>query len=171
MEKINQKGFTLIELILYIGIASFMLLVVFLFVSQILEVRTKGQVIAEVEQQGYWAVQVITQAIRNSKAPINLPAVASSGPSLSLTMADGTKNPTAFSLSSGAILMSESGGSTIPLTNSNITISNLNFQNLTANGTKGNIKFSFDVNYNSQAGSGYEFKYLKTFYATASVRY
>ena len=166
-----QTGFTLIELILYVGISSFILLVAFLFVSQILEVRTKSQAIAEVEQQGDWAVQIITQAIRNSKSPINFPAVGVSGNYLSLAMDDSAKNPTVFNLSSGAITMSEAGVGELNLTNSNVVVSNLSFQNVSRTGTAGNIKFSFVVSYNNKDGARYEFNYAKTFYGTSSGRY
>jgi len=166
-----QKGFALIELILYVGICAFMLFVIFMFISQILESRVKGQTIAEVEQQGDWAVQVITQAIRNSVSPINSPTAGSSASSLSLKMTDGTKNPTIFTLSSGAITISEGGAGAVSLTNSNIIISSLTFQNLTRSGTKGDIEFSFTAAYNNQNNTSQEFNYSKTFYATASVRY
>jgi len=167
----KNKGFTLIELILYVGISSFILLVTFLFVSQILEVRTKSQAIAEVEQQGDWAVQIITQAIRNSKSPINLPTTGNSGSSLNLQMIDLTKNPTVFNLSSGAITMSEAGIETLNLTNSNVVVSNLSFQNVSRTGTAGSIRFSFVVLYNNKDGARYEFNYAKTFYGTSSERY
>lgn len=167
----TQKGFTLIELMLYIGICSFMLLVVFLFVSQILEARVKAQTIAEVEQQGDWAVQVITQAIRNSASPINSPAAGASANTLSLKFIDVTKNPTVFALSSGAITVSEAGGATINLTNSKIIISSLTFQNVTKTGTKGSVKFSFTATFNNLDGSRHEFNYVKTFYGTGTVRY
>ena len=167
----TQKGFTLIELILYVGISSFILLVTFLFVSQILEARTKSQAIAEVEQQGDWAMQAITQAIRNSKSPVNFPAMGAIGNYLSLTMNDVAKSPTIFSLLNDAIAISEAGGGIISLTNSNITISNLNFQNVSKTGTLGSIKFSFIVSYKNQGQIRQEFNYSKTFYGSSSVRY
>ena len=114
---------------------------------------------------------MITQAIRNSASPINSPAAGSSASSLSLKMTDTAKNPTIFALSSGAITVSEAGGGAISLTNSNIIISSLTFQNLTGTGTKGNIEFSFTVAYNNSGTPRQEFNYSKTFYATASVRY
>jgi len=167
----SQKGFTLIELILYVGISSFILLVTFLFASQILEARVKAQAIAEVEQQGDWVVQTITQAIKNSKSPINSPTINGTASLLSLTMADTAKNPTDFSLSNGAIIIGEANGVALSLTNSNVVVSGLSFQNLSRTGTAGNIKFSFVVSYNNQGQLRYEFNYSKTFYGSSSVRY
>ena len=166
-----RKGFTLIELLLYIAISSFMLLVIFVFISQILEVRAKSQAISEVEQQGAWAVNVISQAIRNSVNPITSPTAGNNASSLTIPMTDGAKNPTVFNLSSGAITISEAGGPSTSLTNQNVTVSSLVFYNLTRSGTKGNIKFSFVITYNNQSLSRYEFNHSKTFYGTASVRY
>jgi type II secretory pathway pseudopilin PulG len=167
----KNNGFTLIELILYVGISSFILLVTFLFVSQILEARIKAQAIAEVEQQGDWAVEIITQAIKNSKSPINLPTTSGTANILSLTMDNVVKNPTDFSLSNGVITISEAGGQSVSLTNSNVVVSGLNFQNLSRTGTAGNIKFSFVISYKNQGQIRHEFNYSKTFYGTSSVRY
>jgi type II secretory pathway pseudopilin PulG len=166
-----QKGITLIELILYIAISSFMLLVIFLFSSQIFEARIKGQTIVEVEQQGDWVVQTITQAIRNSVSPVNSPTIGSSGGALILTMVDGTKNPTIFALTSGLVTITENGNFVVPLTNSNIIISNLLFQNVSKPGTNGSIKFSFDATYKNLEGARYEYNYSKTFYGSGTIRY
>ena len=60
------SGFTLVELLLYVGISSAILLASSLFLATLLESRIKNQTIAEVEQQGLAVMQIITQDIRNA---------------------------------------------------------------------------------------------------------
>lgn len=165
--KNNKLGFTLIELLLYVGVTSFILTAVVLFTSTLLQVQAKNRTINEVNQQGAQVVQIITQTIRNS-TDINTPAPRASGTQLSLGMSDSLKNPTIFNLSSGVVKMIE-GSSYFDLTNSKVTVVNLNFSNLSRTGTPGVIKIEFTIAYVNSEGRE-EFDYSKTFQATASLR-
>ena len=63
---VSQTGFTLIEVLLYVGIFSILLISTSVFVATLLESRIKNQTIAEVEQQGLQVMQIITQTVRNA---------------------------------------------------------------------------------------------------------
>lgn len=139
----SQSGFTLIELLLYVGIASSILLISTLFLQTLLESRVKNQTIAEVEQQGLQVMQIITQAGRN---------------------AVDTNFTSVFSLSGGVIR--ENG---IALTNSRVTASALNFQNLSRASTPGTVRISFTLTHVNPVGRQ-EYNFSKTFYASATLR-
>lgn len=168
--KINNsnRGFTLIELLLYVAISSVMLLVFSFFLYTLLNSRVKNQTIAEVEQQGLQVMQLINQTLRNG-ATINSPTIGNSAASLSVDTYTIPNNPTVFDLSSGVIRITEGVGSPIDLTNSRVTASSLNFQNLSRASTPGTIRTSFVLTYTNTSGRN-EYSFTKTFYGNASLR-
>lgn len=156
----TDKGFTLIELIIYIGLMSIMLLGITSFTKTVLQTRTRSQVIAEVEQQGVQVMQILTQTIRNA-ASILSPGLGSNNSTLILDVVNPTADPTTFSLSNNSINIQEGGGSLIELTNSRVEVQNLIFQNFSRLDTPGLVKFNFTLNYKN---------YSKAFYGSASLR-
>lgn len=162
------KGFTLVELLLYVGMLAMLLLVMSLFLSVIFQTHIKSQTIAEVEQQGVQVMQVITQVIRNADS-INSPAIGVSAASLSVSTYAPANNPTLFDLSGGTLRITQDAGQAVPLTNDRVAISSLSFQNLSRTGTPGIIRIQFIVS-SVNAGSRNEYDFQKTFIGSASLR-
>ena len=162
------KAFTLIELVLYVGISSVMLLIISVFLSTLLESRVKNQTIAEVEQQGLQTVQIITQTLRNADSILS-PAQGASAPSLSLNTYTGANNPTVFDLASGTLRIAEGASAAVTLTNSRVTASGLNFYNLSRSATPGTIQMQFTITLNNPEGRN-EYNYSKMFSASATLR-
>ncbi|HCB22967.1 TPA: hypothetical protein DEP06_04085 [Candidatus Daviesbacteria bacterium] len=156
-----QKGFTLIELLLYIAIASIIVFTTASLLRFTLESRVKNQTIAEVEQEGIQVMQLITQTIRNATA-ISSPTIGASGASLSV-------DTTVFDLSGGAIRIKEGAGAAVNLTSSKITVSSLNFQNLSRVSTPNIARVSFTVTYTNSSGRN-EYDFTKSFYGSAGLR-
>lgn len=163
-----KRGFTLVELLLYLGLSAIMILVIAIFFGTVLEARVQNQVIAEVEQQGAAALQRITQTIRNADN-ITLPAIGGSASSLTLDMVPVAVDPTVFDLSGGVIRITEGAGSTVALTNARITASALTFQNLSRASTPGTIRIQFILTHVNPS-SRQEYTYARTFYGSASLR-
>ena len=163
-----KAGFTMIELLLYTSLASLLLLAISIFISLTLESRIKNQTMADVEEQGSQAMQIISQTIRNS-AGINSPNQGISSPTLSLNVPDVSKSPTIFDQSSGILRIKEGNLAPVSLISSRITISNLTFQNLTRTGTKDIIRIQMTISYVNN-NSRNEYDYHKTFYTSASLR-
>lgn len=159
----KQRGFTLLELLLYIGTVAIVLLIIAQLLFTILQSRVKNQTIAEVEQQGLQVMQIITQTIRNADS-VGEPAVGISSNELELVMTNPAVNPTIFDLNVGSIRIKESAGSFVALTSSRVTASALNFQNLS-----NSIKIQFTLTH-INPGSRNEYDYSKVFYGTANVR-
>lgn len=159
----GSKAFTLIEVLLYISILVMIILTTTGFIYLLLNSRVKNQTIAEVEQQGTQVMQIVTQVIRNSQS-INSPADGSSGASLSLQETVSANDPTVFDLSGGVFRIKEGTGATVNLTNSQVTVSGLTFQNLA-----GSVKIQFTVT-SVGNGNGQEFSSSQTFYGSANVR-
>lgn len=164
----SQSGFTLIELLLYVAISAVILLAVSFFLQTLLESRIKNQTIAEVEQQGLQAMQMITQTTRNAEAII-LPAQGASASSLTLDVLTGASDPTVFDLSSGIIRIAEGADPPVALTNSRVTTSAITFQNLSHAGTPGIIRIQFTLMHINPEGRN-EYNFSKTFIGSATLR-
>lgn len=163
-----QSGFTLVEVLLYVTISGFLLLSTSLFLSTLLESRIKNQTIAEVEEQGIGALQIMTQAIRNADT-INAPASGASASTLSVNTIVAGNNPTVFDLSSGALHIKEGSASAIALTNARVVVSALTFQNLSRAATPGTMRIQFTVTAVNPSGRS-EYSFSKTFIASATLR-
>ncbi len=162
-----SNGFTLIELLLYISIASILLLGISFFLFIFLESKIKNQVIAEVEQQGLQAMQLITQTTRNAEAII-LPTQGASSSFLTLNVVSVTNDPTIFDFSSGVFRIKEGNNPIVSLTNSHVIVSNLVFQNFSRANTPGTIRIQFTLTYANSSGRN-EYNFSKTFIESATL--
>ena len=164
----KTKGFTLVETILYISIASILLLTISFFLTNMLQTRSKGVAISEVEGQGMQAMQLMTQTVRNA-ALLNTPAPGVSSSTLSVNTTSATTSPTVFTLSGGVLQIKEDGVTSIPLTNSKVVASGLSFANFGTASTSGSVRIQFTLTMTNFATSS-GFSYTKTFIGSATVR-
>jgi len=163
----RKDGFTLIEILLYVSIAGAILLSVSIFWTILLQARVKNQTMAEVESQGAFVMELITQTVRNSEVIVS-PAIGASSASATLTVA-APKNPTIFDMSGGVIRITEGVSAAVSLTNSRVVASELTFQNLTGAATPGTMRVNFTLTHVNPGGKN-EYDYSKTFYGNASLR-
>lgn len=164
----QKPGFTLVELLLYIGVSGLILLAVASLALLIVETRKKNQTIAEVEQQGLQITSLLSQTVRNATGFIT-PTLGQSSTTLSVTTFDSNKNPTVFDLSSGTLRIKEGASSPINLTASFITATAFNVANVGRSATTGSVRISFVLSH-INPGSQNEYTYSKTFYVSASIR-
>lgn len=163
----SYDGFTLIELLLYVAIIGTLLTTVTVFFGMSVDARVKNQSIAEVDDQGVYAMDYITQAIRNASA-ITAPTATASGASLTITVPTSSLSPTVFSLSGTALQVKEGTAAAVALTSNDVEMTGLTFKNLTATGTPGNIQISFTLSRTNPTGRN-EYSYQKTFTSSAEV--
>jgi prepilin-type N-terminal cleavage/methylation domain-containing protein len=162
-----QKGYTLIEMLLYIAIVGIMLVPLTYFFGMTTEARVKAQSIAEVDDQATAAMDNITQIIRNAYS-ITTPAAAASGSSLTLVVPTTALSPAIFSLNGTTLQVKEGTAANVALTSNDIQVSNLTFKNLTRSGTSGIVQISFTVTRVNSGGRN-EFDYSKTFTSSAEI--
>jgi len=163
-----KKGFTLIEILLYLSLSAMLIVIISLFLSTILESRLKDITIAEVEQQGAQTMRIITQTVRNS-AMIVSPATSTSASLLSLGTFAASTTPTFFDIASGTLRITEGASSPILLNNTRITVTDFTAQNLSTTSAPGTIRTSFTVTASSTSLRG-EYYFSKTFTSSASLR-
>lgn len=162
------KGFTLVELLLYISIVSVVILVMSGVFYLVLQARVKNQTVAEVEQTGAQVMQQVTQTIRNANA-VNSPSPGNTAASISLSVVDAAKDPTTFDLSSASIRIAEGTSPSVALTSSRLSASNLTFQNLARAGTADTIRIQFTLSHINPQGQN-EYQYQQTFYGSADIK-
>lgn len=163
----GQKGFTLVELLLYAALVGIVAVTALVFLSVLQSQRVRSQVILEVEEQGARALQIMTQTVRNATA-IGSPTAGNTAAAVSLTVPTGSLSPTVFDLSAGALRVTEGASLPVALTSARVTVSGLTFTNLSRSGTPGTVRIQLTVSYNSSAGR--EYNYSKTFISSASIR-
>tara|TARA_B100000745_G_scaffold162806_1_gene106593 strand:+ start:86 stop:592 length:507 start_codon:yes stop_codon:yes gene_type:complete len=167
MEKVKNNGFTLVELLLYITVASTLLLAVVMFWGSLQEVGVSNSVVSEVNQEATRVMQEITQAVRNAEG-ITTPSAGGSGATLTLDVVDSGDDPTTYAVSGGILQVTE-GSSTYDLTSSKVTISGLTFENLSRTDTPGVVQISFTLSYNNASGRT-EYDYTADYRISASLR-
>jgi Tfp pilus assembly protein PilW len=165
----NQKGFSLVEMLLYVSISSVILLSLSLLLTSLFSSRVKSQSIADVDQQGMQVLQLITQTVRNAKS-VDFPSIGATSTSLSVTMPDPMLSPTVFDLTNGTVRITEGSNQSIKLTNSHVTVTSLLFQNISsASSTDRIVRTSFTVSYNNVSGRN-ERSFVKSFTGSATLR-
>ncbi len=162
------RGFTLIEVLLYVAIVAIVFGGIAAFIDAALQSRIRAEVVTEVERGGNAVVSTFIQAIRNAKS-IPQPTASSSATSLTLVMTDANISPTVFQLSSGRIEMSERGAGTTTLTSARLTPSSVLFTNLSRSTTPGAVRFQFILDYANPDGFQ-EYNYRAHFIGGASLR-
>ena len=163
----NEKGFSLIETIIYIAIFSMIVTTFVSFSSSMTRVRLHNQMVLEVNDQGQNTMKIITQTIRNASA-VNSLAMGNTDSSLNLTTFTPATSPTIFSESSGVLYIKEGSSSQIALTNNKVVISNLAFSNFSHSNTGDIIKISFTLSSLTSGGLGGSYAF--TFNGSAQLR-
>ncbi len=175
----TKNCFTLVELILYIGISSIILLSVSTLISFLLESQAKNRAVMSVEQQGAYITQLITQNIRNGYAILN-PIKNNQTESIEIVKthdAPDYDDLVIFFIDSdnmimrNILLVGSEVKDDIPTTinNSDIIVTNLSARNLSVDGIPYSISFEFKVSY-KQDNNRHEYIYSKYFYGGASLR-
>lgn len=164
----NYKGNTLLELLLYMVLATIIIGILVALYSLLVRSRVENDVIQEVQAQAQIATEIINREIANSTG-INSPTVANSGNSLSLAHLTPASDPTIFSLNQGQIIMTQGANPALAITANNMIVSNLTFINSTRAGTPGLITYEFTIDYRDNQDLP-EKSFQKTYRTSVSLR-
>lgn len=151
-----NRGFTLIELIIYIGIVTAVLIVAFNFGWEIIYGNVKSQARREVQQNVRFCLEKITRTIKEASA-IQSPGLGNSSSTLSLEMSDPNLSPINFWLADNKLYINRGGGGPYELTSNRVKVTNLQFTNLSYEGTPGTVRVEVIVEHINPSGrSEYE---------------
>jgi len=163
-----RRGFTLLELILYVGIAAILISTVLVFAINLIQSRVKNQAIFEVEGQGSEAIRVITQGLRNAEG-IVWPVPGSSSNFVQIDAVGTAMDPTVYFHSGDTLWIWDQIVPSRPLTSARVVVSDAIFENLSRSDTPGIVRFQFTLSYVNPENRN-EYEYSKTFYGSGSLR-
>ncbi len=142
----KQRGFTFIELLLYIALISILATVSVFFITNVTSSRIKVEVQEEVTYSARFLSERISREIRGASAITSLAAN-----DLCLAMVDSARNPTRIYISAGRARIGWGGGgacsattSNYDLTSSDMVVNSLNFVNLST-GTSKNVDYTVNI--------------------------
>ncbi len=162
------KGFTLIEVLLYLAMLSVFIVVISSFWQGLMDITEKGKAMNTVNTEGQFIMTKILQGIRESES-INAPIAGNSALTLNVTFLDVSKNPTIIEFNSGNLRLSEGITPFASLNSGEVVVSNVSFTNNTGLNSKGLVRVQFTVNYKNPDGRS-NLNYSQTFYGSASLK-
>ena len=125
----KKKGFTLIEIILYVAVFAIVAALMVVILTTALQVGSRESSSAEVSAQLHFATQTIQRLVRaSSNIDIQAGVPAST---LRLRMPDPNQDHTVISLGGSAILMKQGTSPTSSITTSRVVVDSLSFEKIT----------------------------------------
>ncbi len=145
--KINMKnlGFTLIEFLIYIAVLAVVLIFTTGFLWDIVLGNVKEASWQEVQQNFRFALTKISQEIKKATGVNSPSSPGDSANSLYLIMADPNLSPTVFDISDGKLIITKGTSGPYELTSDQVTVTNLNFTNISYPGTPGIIQIEMTI--------------------------
>lgn len=139
----KRPAFTIVEMILFMGIVAIMSGAVIPMLISATESRQRQDAIALVEQNGQQILQAITTQVRNAERIIE-PTTGSSGIVLTLQHREESKNPTIFSISDGAVVMIQGRNKSV-LSSPLVGVTSFAVDNTSPSEDRGNIAVVINV--------------------------
>jgi len=146
-----QRGFSLIEFIIYISIVAIFLVSVTGFLWDIVLGNVKTTADQEVQYNTRFALTKIQQAIKGATA-INAPVLHSSSNILTLEMRDSLLDPTIFDLFQGKLRVTQGGAGPYDVTTNRVIVQELEFVNLSYVDTPGTVRIGLKIDHINPSG-------------------
>jgi len=128
LNKKKQKGFSLIEIILYLGLLSIILTVLAVFFQEEIFLKAKINDKVEIVDNGQFALNKIVWYLKQAES-LNAPAVSQSQNTLSLNLADSAQNPVIFYVENNVLKIKIANNEPVALTNERVKVSEITFSN------------------------------------------
>ena len=168
---INQKGITLVELVLYIGISSIMLLVLFAFYGSNLKSDIKNKAIHHTQTSGQQIVSIM-QKLSQPISTITSPTAGNSSSTIVFTTASSTQSPIEIKLQNKNIIVTEdTDGSprSYKLNSENVEIQSLEFTNLSS-GTIDSFRYQTNIMSSTTYEANKIYNYGATYYGAITEK-
>jgi type II secretory pathway pseudopilin PulG len=166
----GSEGFTLLEFLIYFSILGIVLTAVVGFTLDVLETRSRVQVIAETEQNLRFGLLRILRGVRTAHGlNIGESAFDDDNGVLSLETETPASDPTVFDLSGGILRVAEGAGPPVELTSGAVEITRLRFSRDSLPGGTKSVTVSIEARFRG-AGLGKAFRYSDSASGTAVIR-
>lgn len=153
-----QKGFTLVELLLYMGILSMLIAVLSVLFGSILDTQLDSQSTSSVDQDARYIQARMTYDMQRG-SDIVLPALGT--PSQTLQIAIDTTNYT-YSLDVNGNLQLSDDVNSFQLNSADTSISSINFERIGDGDTDDTVRVTYTVLSDIQETSGQESRTVQT---------
>lgn len=157
----KQKGFTLIELVLYAGILSVLLGVLSALFGVIIETQLDSQATSSVDQDGRYVIAKMVYDMRSSSSIV---APANAGQSANTLQITRNSINYTYSLngSNNLVLTNNSTGEVNVLNGSETSVTGLTFQRLGNGGSDDTVRVNFTITSRVAEKSGSETRSFQT---------
>lgn len=146
MRLAQQKGFTLMELLVYIAIASIVVVSFITFGIDITTSTQKARIQTHVQQTARFTMDRILQEIRSADGlNVGSSNFGSHPGVLSLSKPQAGEDPTIIDVNGGVLEIQRGAGSPEPLTPDDLVVSSLVFTNLSFSGRTNNIRVELTI--------------------------
>lgn len=165
----GRRGFSLVEMIVYLGIVSSVLVSATLFAAEFAAIRLKAELYREVQRNAVLAVQRIEVEMREASS-VDVGGSTFGDPGVLSVHTDVAGNdPTVFSVTDGVLYVQRGVGPQLPLTSSKVEVRNFDVENVSNTGRTRAVRTKLTVG----SVGGQLFKDVEaevTLYATGRVR-
>jgi Tfp pilus assembly protein PilW len=164
----KPKGFTLVELLLYVSIGALVISGFIAFGWNFLYTRVRARTQQELNQNMRLAAERISFEIRNATSSSSI-----GSSSITLLASDSAHSPVVIDLSDSRIRIGAgtsgacTSSSPCALTDNLVNVTNLSFTNLSSASASTNIRFSFTISSNT---GRVEYQYDQTYTGSAELR-
>jgi hypothetical protein len=139
-KKIFSKGFSLLEVIIYVSIFGIFIVTILSFFSFVNTLSLRNKIYNDINREGKQIVNIITSEIKQANSIIS-PIQTESANSLTMSFSNGNRT---LYINNG-ILFENVASQEIDLSSENFVISDLFFYNFSNDETAGNIHFNFKI--------------------------
>ncbi len=136
-----SRGFTMVELLIVIGITGILMSILSQVFGSILTLKLRSEATSSLAQDGRFLLARLAYDISRASS-ITLPAAGESGSSLSLLIGGVTYR---YELQGDSLFLSEGGGISEAMTSLGTRVSSANFTHLSSLGGKESVRLSFTL--------------------------
>jgi len=166
----DQKGFTLVELVVYVAVTSLLLSGVILTAVGAVGARSKTLAQHEVNYNSRFVLEKITQEIRRSSSINTGSSTFGSHPGvLSLEMDDAAEDPTLIDVSGGVLRITRGAGLPVNITTDKVEVTNFDLTNLSIGSKVKNVQIQLTVDHNNP-GNRQEFSATSSVQTSVAIR-
>lgn len=165
----NQKGFTIVETIIYVAIIGVFMTTVILFGISAVQTAEKAVVAQEVQQNARFAMERVVREVRGAEAlNSGLSTFALANSVLALDVSTGGNTPTVFDLDAGQLRMTQGANPSVYLTADDVEVTEFRVENRSISGRTENVQIILTIQ--SAQGSGIVYNATTTLQSSAVIR-
>ncbi len=164
----KAKGFTLLELLLYMGISVTMLAVLASIGITVLESKAKAHAEEEMHYTAAFVMEKVQRAVDRAVS-IHTPEMGTTSSSLTLHMEDASNDPTVFEVLDGIMRMTEGEGEPQPISGAGVRVPVFSVSNVTGEHGAGTLRIELQIEtYNPEEIQAYHAS--GTYYTTVGIQ-